>query len=272
MSRYILKPPVGAVLNKHHPLAKGLVGAWLFNEGRGKRAYDRSGNGNNATLLANASWSVSTKGTALDSTSAGATLLYSPSIDITGDQVGIVVGLIPNFNPSGSPDTTYFVFDGDRDNVGQFRLMYANTNTWRFRVHASSSLNYNHSGQTGAKEFVQIAAIYDGAEQRIYENERALGSGLANSGNIKSNTGNDRAIGAQGDGSSEPFDGDIVYAYLFDRAPTASEILSLHLDPYQMFRPDPIELWTYEAAGAGSVVPIIMQNLNQFNGGTICAL
>jgi len=39
MSQYIIKPPLGTPLNKHHPLSKGLVGAWLMNEGRGNYFY-----------------------------------------------------------------------------------------------------------------------------------------------------------------------------------------------------------------------------------------
>lgn len=46
----ILKPPRGSVINKAHPLAKGLVGCWLFNEGTGTIARDSSGYGNHGTL------------------------------------------------------------------------------------------------------------------------------------------------------------------------------------------------------------------------------
>lgn len=46
----LLKPPLGAQLRRDHPLAAGLVGAWLFNEGSGNRVFDYSGNGNHGTL------------------------------------------------------------------------------------------------------------------------------------------------------------------------------------------------------------------------------
>jgi hypothetical protein len=38
--RMILKPPRGAILNRTHPLARGLVGCWLFNEWTGNTARD----------------------------------------------------------------------------------------------------------------------------------------------------------------------------------------------------------------------------------------
>jgi hypothetical protein len=44
------KPKPGAQIDPAHPLSKGLVGYWLFNEGAGSRANDISGYGNHGTL------------------------------------------------------------------------------------------------------------------------------------------------------------------------------------------------------------------------------
>ena len=44
------KPPVGSQINWGHPLARGLVGCWLFNEGAGGKAHDLSGRGNHGAL------------------------------------------------------------------------------------------------------------------------------------------------------------------------------------------------------------------------------
>jgi hypothetical protein len=46
----LIKPPPGTPINPLHPLSKGLVGYWLFNEGAGSRANDISGHGNHGTL------------------------------------------------------------------------------------------------------------------------------------------------------------------------------------------------------------------------------
>ncbi len=47
----LLKPLFGqAELQRDHPLAQGLVGAWLFHEGSGDRVWDYSGNGNHGVL------------------------------------------------------------------------------------------------------------------------------------------------------------------------------------------------------------------------------
>jgi len=49
------KPLLGTQLNRSHPLARGLVGAWVMNEGSGDRVNDLSGNGGVGTLVG-ATW------------------------------------------------------------------------------------------------------------------------------------------------------------------------------------------------------------------------
>ena len=48
--KWLQKPPLGVGLDFTHPLAQGLVGCWLFNEGSGDKVNDLSGNGNVGTL------------------------------------------------------------------------------------------------------------------------------------------------------------------------------------------------------------------------------
>ena len=43
------KPFRGMQIDKTHPLAKGLVGCWVFNEKSGDTVFDMSGNGNHGT-------------------------------------------------------------------------------------------------------------------------------------------------------------------------------------------------------------------------------
>ena len=65
----ILKPPLVTLLRQGHPLSKGLVGCWLFNERGGDSVYDASGQGNTGTLTdmdPATDWVVSEKGSALD--------------------------------------------------------------------------------------------------------------------------------------------------------------------------------------------------------------
>ena len=47
---YITNPKPGVMLNPLHPLSRGLVGYWLFNEGAGSLANDISGHNNHGRL------------------------------------------------------------------------------------------------------------------------------------------------------------------------------------------------------------------------------
>ena len=51
---HILKPRLGLRLNHNHPLAQGLVGCWVMNEGGGDKVFDLSGNGKAGTFSGNA--------------------------------------------------------------------------------------------------------------------------------------------------------------------------------------------------------------------------
>ncbi len=61
----VLKPVRGIRLNKSHPLARGLVGYWLFNEGSGNKVFDLSGNGNTGTFVGDVVWTPGQSGNAI---------------------------------------------------------------------------------------------------------------------------------------------------------------------------------------------------------------
>lgn len=107
MAGYFAKPPKGAVLNRADPLAKGLVGAWLFNERAGLKAYDVA-RGYTATFASGPAW-VSTRwgaGLSFDATAATATTtqditafgtkysfaLWVNNFDRAADREGLVIG------------------------------------------------------------------------------------------------------------------------------------------------------------------------------------
>ena len=79
----VLKPIRGIRQNKSHPLARGLVGYWLLNEGTGEKAFDLSDNGNTGTLQGDTHFVPGKFGSALD-------------LDGTGDYVSC--GVASNFN------------------------------------------------------------------------------------------------------------------------------------------------------------------------------
>ena len=58
----VRKPPLGARLNRSHPLTLGLVGRWVMNEGGGNTVYDCAGI-HNGTLASGQAWGSGPFGT-----------------------------------------------------------------------------------------------------------------------------------------------------------------------------------------------------------------
>lgn len=66
------KPRLGARLDRQHPLSRGLVGCWLFNEGGGDKLWDISGKSNATPNSATPSHSWVSRGLFLDQSSTSA--------------------------------------------------------------------------------------------------------------------------------------------------------------------------------------------------------
>jgi hypothetical protein len=80
-----IKPPFGAGLERGHPLARGLVGAWLFNEGRGSTLWDVSGAGHTGTLASmdpSSDWVAGPHGYALDFDGTDDRVIVGPEVGI----------------------------------------------------------------------------------------------------------------------------------------------------------------------------------------------
>ena len=77
----------GLILDRAHPLARGLVGWWPMNEKGGERISDVSGNGNHGKLTSGAKmWGSDLGGGIyLDGTDDYALIPHSPSLAIVGD-------------------------------------------------------------------------------------------------------------------------------------------------------------------------------------------
>ena len=57
-TNWYTKPPIGTGINWSHPLAWGLVGAWVFNEGMGTTVYNAASGGtsNNGVFHGGPTW------------------------------------------------------------------------------------------------------------------------------------------------------------------------------------------------------------------------
>ncbi|MFZ2148721.1 MAG: LamG domain-containing protein [Sedimentisphaerales bacterium] len=222
-----LKPTRGICLNRSHPLSRGLVGLWLFNEGSGNKVFDLSGNGNTGTFAGNTVWVPGKFGSAL-------------SFDGTTDYVGVGSNSIlilsgSNLSIVASIKTSDI---GNRLIFGAYQPSNPYSG-YAFRINASklgyfssafgSWVEANSSYADGVQHIVAFSL--NGTSCSFYRD--GVFDGTQTSAAPASYTGN-KAIGARNDGNYS-FLGTIDFIMIFNRVLSASEIAQLYREPFCMF-------------------------------------
>jgi len=224
-----LKPTRGIRLNKSHPLARGLVGCWLFNEGSGGQVFDLSGNRNDGSLVST-TWVPGKFGSAINF--PGSTdyinIADNPTLDtnkmticalFNKASIGNSLGGIVSKRVSGSDDA--FQLYVDSSNKLQFAIWIGDVNKY------TTSISTVSAGQD-----YFACGVYDGSNVSIYldgkyENQTAA------SGTVDITVDPVRIGWTYSDTYS--FSGIIDYVMIFNRALTPSEIALLYREPFCMF-------------------------------------
>ena len=226
-----LKPTRGIRLNKSHPLARGLVGCLLFNEGSGNKVFDLSGNGNTGSLVADTHFVPGKFGSALD-------------FDGTGDYVNL--GDSPSLNFSTSLSAFAWIKTSDTTNeqvIFESRQQSGAYNGWRLRItneHIVLLIDTS-DGTFGATEgtidivdgtWHHVGITWNGTDMKGWV-DGVADVDISCTGTISKVQ--DTYIGyGQGQGPIY-FNGLIDHAMIFNRALSASEIALLYREPFCMF-------------------------------------
>lgn len=235
------KPVRGTRLNKSHPLAKNLAGAWLLNEYSGNIATDLV---NNFTLTSTLSWAgsgiladgtnrltMAHNGLLMPSSAISiAALIYDPgSIAIAGSICGKV-----------SSAWSYHLYFGAGSEQLAFRIN--STTAYYPTASAPGGLDFMHGVRT------LVVGTYDKANVKCYA-RGILGTTEALSDSITSDSGN-FSIFTRGD-TVIPLNAGIIEALFLwsERALTYDEVRSLNTNPYGMFERPSRAKYFYVAAG-----------------------
>ena len=258
----IIKPGRDIQLNRAHPLARGLVGCWLFNEGTGDKIFDLSLNGNEGTLTnmdPATDWVAGKDGWALDFdgvddyvlvSNAGGSILNPSKISIvssaksTNVEDGVIVALWDSLNTT---DQSY--------------MLWLDFPIWEFIVRDSSSVaGAANSVNNATTNWTNLCGTYDGETVKLYVDGLEVGSNATPSGGLQSASTDDLFFGSKLGTNIVAHPGQIDYIFIYNRVLTASEVLQLYRNPYQMFDPriSPAIFGTLVAAG-GLSIPIAMR-------------
>jgi len=264
-----IKPSFGVRLNYSHPLAQGLAGCWIANEGAGNILFDLSFEENNGNFINSPSWAAGEHGweVKLDG-SDDYIKLPETDFGING-QISVVVWFKINLNniyrqwlfshqsaANGAFDLALWDKNSGKPNkvVGQFYKSGA----WR-QVY----------GQTVITAGVPHCSIftYDGSMLKLELDGKPDGNtnytGSIDPFYFRS------TIGANINGNF-PTDGNIISVYIYNRALSEHERKHHHFNPYAMFEmPRPIifggmqgtTLLDFERGAGRGVTPGVMRGV-----------
>lgn len=235
------KPPF-PVLNRSHPLAQGLVGAWAFYEGSGDKLYDLSGNGHDGTL------------TNMDPATDWVAGQYGWALDFDGSDDAVSMGDVlrfDRFDPFSlvviqqaavvSPSTVQNIINKSQP-ADPFRGYSLNTqgniagDPYRFT-------HTNHGGDLIRVDFPRsndllrhvVVVTYDGSSTAAgvkgYEDGQAK-TITVQADSLTNTTLSDEPLRL----AKSSFAGRLHFAAIYNRALSPAEVGQLYHDPFAMYR------------------------------------
>ena len=242
----VLKPIRGIRLNKSHPLTRGLVGCWLFNEGSGNKVYDLSGNGNDAIEQQDSVWQAG---------KFGSSRYFSGNdylVTAASDSLTCVSGTILVWFRTTNASYDWFLdLWVDVHNRMSFIINSAGSSMWLYgREGGATRINFNDGTAVNDGIYHQCVATWGVEGSRIYRDGVELANSLGTDHTLVWWGPPEMYIGLDGAQSAYFSTGNIDHVLLFNRALSASEIALLYREPFCMFERDPIELWSAATLGA----------------------
>lgn len=227
-----VKPPFGAQLDPEHPLSRGLVGCWLFNEGMGNRISDLTDP--NLSAVKTGSGSFSWEGDAFrtipDESGIGAHFNFGNQQRHRGLTQKTIAVAVCNLQDIWQWILTkgYYSTDG-----GWAFGYHRTTRCWMHSIRDSKGTHrYNYFGPAPIGEWTHVVATYDAAlpsgNMRGYVNGKYSKS--VSCPGVVLNPSNALLVLA-GDSVSS-FSGLVKYIRLYNRALTQDEIAWLYAEPY----------------------------------------
>lgn len=235
--------PHSPILQRWHPLSRGLVGCWPFWEAGGLLAHDVSGYGNHGTLTNAASWAGSQYGSVLDlATGDGNSSKHVlvPDADSLDGAAGLTLwALARNSKAQIASTGTEFFFSKEGGGADSYVFYWQQSEQVGCGITTGGGLvTANWPGGIPAGEgdkWHSIIATYDGANIRIWI-DGINGATEPQTGTVNA-TAHVLKLGGSGANS---WDGDIAIAGIWRRGLAAYEVQQVYIDPFAMLRPQSI--------------------------------
>ena len=250
------KPLLGARLTPGHPLARGLVGCWIMNEGSGDKIFDLSGNGNDGTQSGGVAWEGGN--IHYDGTTGYHNIPYSPELycptemtvcfrmkcDIV-NHADLVPAIVSMYDYAGG-NRMWGITPCNGNNPDTWEIMVSSNGATNNRKSFTSAITLDLDWHTVAVTAQNQDKVWSWYDNGIYKSKITEAEP---SGYWYTYTNQESWLRIGGLSDAYNFDGIVEYVMIYNRILTPQEIQSLHANPYQMFEQDPI--WMFGQGGAG---------------------
>jgi hypothetical protein len=220
------KPPVGTTIDWSHPLSRGLVGCWLFNEGAGKLANDLC-NKNNA-VITNGAWNG--YGMVLNGTSAyancGTSSVFIPRY----------FSIVIKIRNIGAIDQYDIAWSRVVDSGNGIRLYTRDTSNHKLCFDSiSSGFTDRLTSNSSWLAANHVVCTVDGTNNYIYVNG-VYDNSLAST-NVPYDSGGPLYFGCMYTIPGRFFPGTYEHVYFYKRAISSLEVSQLTATPYCFLAP-----------------------------------
>lgn len=246
------KPPLGAQLNRGHPLAQGLIRAWFALSGGGLVVSDHAvRDGTTVNVPGSWSWEASPDGPALSSTGADGSYLSGTLVPVLSRGLTFVARV--RLDTAENLGRVMTFSTANPVNLG-YHSANASAGDFRFYVTTSGgTVTALGSGSAQIGVWTTWAGTWDGADPgtvRLYKNGVELASG-STTGTLNAVPSGVHILGRSG-AATDSIDAALAFALVYDRGLTAAEIKALTTDPYVLLAPSSVYAWApVAAAGIG---------------------
>lgn len=211
-----IKPRLGARLDRQHPLSRGLVGCWLFNEGGGAKLWDISGNSRHGSFSL-ASYRFGQDGVACTNLTSADVVSWS-NLPQLGTTPGLDFTMACEITPNTFGDSYEALF-----NQGNSTGLFCRS-SGKLDLYVAGSFLSNATLSLRKKYWAVWTYTVSGTMHTLYINGGADRTVTVSTTFTPSNSLNDS--------SSETFDGVMSNLRLYTRALSASEVRWLYTEPY----------------------------------------
>ncbi len=261
------KPALGTPYDKFHPLVKGIVGHWLFNDSPPLLGVteDLSGNGNHGTIMDDTHSVPGRDGPALkfDGASDYVSCGSSSTLHLGTHNYTIVSWCKISSTPVKALNTIFANGSTTSSEEGFYFLYNVTPGDLRFTISNGAARTISTSdGSLGLDDdtWHQMAvSVVRSGDATFYVDGINVGAGSV-SARSADDVGGDRVNSIGILATNFAMTGQIGSVKIYDRALSVSEIASLYRDPFQMFEREPAIFYSF-AAGGEAIVRTIDDSL-----------